>query len=628
MCHHSLVALFVISWRGRAAVALAAAATLTGHAAPRQQPPQPADQQRPIFRAGVSLVRVDVTVTGRDNTALLGLTAADFEVKEDGVAQTVEQVDFVRLSGEPEAGNDMSLTIRSREHAEAEAAREDVRLFAILIDDYHIERSPTSTVRVRDTLTRFIKEDIKPLDLVAVMDPLTPLSALEFTRDKEELLEPVRKFEGRRGIYFPARSVLEEAQMQVRDVARVRAQVTLGALEALVVKLGSLKEGRKSVLFVSEGPPVFFREGTLDDMMSDILRAAHWGNVAINVLDPRGLTVGGFGRGNDALYRLAGETGGRTIVNTNNWEGGLSGMLQDASAYYLLTYSPGREWADGRFHRIEVKVKRPGAKVTARRGYWAPRPEDLTEKPALDVPPDVADASASLAESGRPGRPDLWVGLDETDGRLRTRVTWEPRPSAQSDAPLPAAVSLSVLDAADAEVAKLDVPATGGQDGSRPPWQGWVDLPAGAYTIVARTRSAEGDVLDEWRRTWAVPRTSAAEPLLLTPRLFVARTPQELRRLQSSPSGAPSARREFRRTERVLVDVGVLAAEASAQVSATLLTVAGRELTRLEVARLPAGTWRFELPVGSLAVGEYAVRIEGRVGEWSASEVIAFRVRS
>jgi hypothetical protein len=155
-----------------------------------------------------------------------------------------------------------------------------------------------------------------------------------------------------------------------------------------------------------------------------------------------------------------------------------------------------------------------------------------------------------------------------------------------------------------------------------------VDLPAGAYTIVARTRSAEGDVLDEWRRTWAVPRTSAAEPLLLTPRLFVARTPQELRRLQSSPSGAPSARREFRRTERVLVDVGVLAAEASAQVSATLLTVAGRELTRLEVARLPAGTWRFELPVGSLAVGEYAVRIEGRVGEWSASEVIAFRVRS
>ena len=45
--------------------------------------------------------------------------------------------------------------------------------------------------------------------------------------------------------------------------------------------------------------------------------------------------------------------------------------MADASAYYLIGYTPTRRGNDGKFHEIKVRVKRRGVRVTARRGYWA-----------------------------------------------------------------------------------------------------------------------------------------------------------------------------------------------------------------------------------------------------------------
>jgi VWFA-related protein len=69
-----------------------------------------------------------------------------------------------------------------------------------------------------------------------------------------------------------------------------------------------------------------------------------------------------------SLFTLANETGGRPIIDTNDFAQALTRMREDFSSYYSLGYSSPRQ-GDGRQHRIEVKVRKPGLKVRHRTGY-------------------------------------------------------------------------------------------------------------------------------------------------------------------------------------------------------------------------------------------------------------------
>src|SRR5690606_7322584 len=121
-----------------------------------------------------------------------------------------------------------------------------VRLFLIFWDEYHINHM-ASARHAREALLRFVRTAFGPTDLVALMDPLTPVSALRFTRDRHELSEAARRLQGRSGIYVPARSAVEEAHLQSREgPERLRSQVTLSALKSAVVHLATLRQGRKS----------------------------------------------------------------------------------------------------------------------------------------------------------------------------------------------------------------------------------------------------------------------------------------------------------------------------------------------------------------------------------------------
>jgi VWFA-related protein len=76
--------------------AVLVAAPGPGRAAPGGSPPQNLREQRPVFRSGTDLVRVDVSV--RDRTkAVTGLTAADFVVLDNGVRQTILDVSYGKL---------------------------------------------------------------------------------------------------------------------------------------------------------------------------------------------------------------------------------------------------------------------------------------------------------------------------------------------------------------------------------------------------------------------------------------------------------------------------------------------------------------------------------------------------
>jgi hypothetical protein len=113
-----------------------------------------------------------------------------------------------------------------------------------------------------------------------------------------------------------------------------------------------------------------------------------------------------------SFKEVAEETGGVAVgVNTNDFSRGFATIVQDASTYYLLGYSPPRDSTDGRFHPIQVRVKRPDMNVRARRGYYAAPPDAalIPKKPLPDPPQGVSIAARDALRRPVPNR---GLGLD------------------------------------------------------------------------------------------------------------------------------------------------------------------------------------------------------------------------
>jgi VWFA-related protein len=502
----------------------------------QQEPPQ-----QPIFRAKVELVRVDVSVTGRGDRAVEDLQASDFEIEEDGIPQTVETAQFIRLSGQIPEGYDENPAIRSLGHGRAEAARDDVRLFVIFLDDYHVDKAPQITLPLRKSLEQFVKQ-LGPFDLVAVMEPLTPLSHVKFTRNREELLAQMHAFEGRRGELFPVKSAAEEAQLSVRNIAEVRGAVTLDALNAIVLHLGGLREGRKSVLFVSQGPPTGMSAASPNfTRLQEVLRSANRGNVTIHALDPRPLGTVRFG-GDFVLRMLADTTGGRAIVNTNNPDNALQQVIDDAGAYYLLGYAPNRPVTnDGKFHKISVKVKRRGLDVSSRQGYWAPSAEEMAPRMREPRPSEVTNALTDLIRPVDGRDFDLWVGATRGAGSAtKLLLTWDPTNRYGNSNPTQMEVEALGEDQKPVGTPQT-IAANRATEGTS---VAVIEAPPGVLTLRLTVKTANGAVVDQWREKVQVP-SLASELALATPRFYRARTAFE--RSNCARSNPPRRRRGRRR---------------------------------------------------------------------------------
>jgi hypothetical protein len=109
--------------------------------------------------------------------------------------------------------------------------------------------------------------------------------------------------------------------------------------------------------------------------------------------------------GQDSLRVLSDETGGFAVVNTNDVAGAFRRVVDENSSYYVLGYYPANDRRDGRFRKIEVRVKRPGLTVRARRGYVAPRgrPSEAKLAGPNDASPELREAMSSpVPVSGLP----------------------------------------------------------------------------------------------------------------------------------------------------------------------------------------------------------------------------------
>ena len=603
-----------------ATLALVMAAALAGvelraqAPVPGQPPPPSTEAQPPIFRSGVKLVLVDVSVTGNDDTPLTDLTAADFELTEDGVPQKVEQVTLMRLDGAPR-DNGEALEIRSQDHAIAEAGRDDVRVFAVFMDDYHLGRYPQEMLPLKQALSAFLGEMMGPRDLATVMNPITALSALKWTRDKDALVRDLKTYEGRID-NFIGRSPLEESQNLTRNVFRVRSQVTISAIHALVMHLAGLREGRKTMVVVTRGIPLMF-DISLEPEFQAMLREANRGNVVIHTLDPRGLGQGIFPH--DTLYRMASETGGQAIVNTNNLAHGLRRVVQDASHHYLLGYAPTRELNDGKFRRVEVKVKRRGAKTVARKGYWAPTLAELTPAPVAPMEPAVSGALTRLQARQDDRVAHVTTGFGAgADGKTALLALWKPVPGFRDR---PARLH---LEARGADGAVL---GTGegmlGEDGTG---TARMEVPAGELTVRFTAHGESGEVVDRWEEPVTVPDLSGTTLALSTPMFVRARTTVAYQALRKGGTGAPSPDREFRTSDLVVVRTAVSGAgDSPATVNAALLTRQGKPLASWP-ASFVAGHLQVELPLRSLALGEYVLRFSTSNGTELAESNTAFAI--
>jgi len=583
------------------------------------QEPTPA---QPVFRAGTDLVRVDVTVTARDQP-VADLKLEDFELTEDDVPQTVETIKFIKVDGTRTSNLDEPLEIRSKEHAMLEAAREDVRLFAIFLDDYHISKRPEITMPLRDVLTRFINQ-LGPNDLVALMEPLTTLYDLKYTRNKTELLNRVRNFEGRYGETYPVKSVIEEAQLSQRNWMELRSGVTLSALKALATQMGGLRDGRKSILFFSQGPGV--RPGSPNDLlMKEIDVAASRGNVSIHVIDPRPLGAVGFG-GDVVLRRLAADTGGRAIVNTNNATEQLKDVMSDASAYYLIGYTPTRRLNDGRFREIKVRVKRRGVDVSARRGYWSATEKEITaaaDAAATPVNAPLTTALSALSDSVNTREVTVWTGFAKSEGGgTRAMFAWEA--NATAFAAKPSRLEIQPVD--DAGKESMPAQVIGGAPGELP-LMARFDFAAGRQRLRFTALAANGDVLDRWVQAQPIPDFSTQPLVLATPKILRGKNLLEYRAIEANPSASPTAATRFGPTDRVLIEIECQAeAGVNPVVKVDLLNAKGDLLRTLESPPLTDGKLRMPLPVGSLANSTYVLRVEATAGEHTAQQWVAFRI--
>lgn len=401
------------------------------------------------FAVEVGYVEVDAIVTDRDGQPVRDLKPEDFVVLEDGKPQTIElftQVDIPYERPEPAAPPPVQPDVRSN------ARPFEGRLYVIVLDGLHIGMQ--RTLLARAAARRFLERHFAEGDLAAVVHTSGGASAgQELTGDRRLLLAAVDRLQAR---MLPSSTLsrideyrrtqgMRQQGERVRDPEEMQrgydARASLDTLKSVADWLSSIRGRRKAVLLLSEGIGVNLYDqinnreaSSVMDSLRQATAAAVRANVSFYSVDPRGL--GGLSSemmeiqpvfdddpalglntqgldsdlriSQDSLRVLAEETSGLASVNTNDFSTAFARLVKDNSAYYVLGYYPPGQRRDGKFHRLEVKVSRPGVRVRARGGYSTPKGREA-RPPALATR-DTPSVLAEMLNSALP-RPGLLMEL-------------------------------------------------------------------------------------------------------------------------------------------------------------------------------------------------------------------------
>jgi VWFA-related protein len=358
------------------------------------------------IRVGVELITTTATVRDARGQFIASLRPDEFEIYEDGVKQSLVTFSLTQggrtfSRGETPQPSPGIIMPAARPPAAGEG-----RVFLIFIDDSHLE--PGQTARVRDLFRRIGRRLVHQGDLFGILSSGTSSIAVNMTYDRRRLDEAERKI---MGTGLTPRDILEtptggDGPAEVRH----RAHVAFSTAYDIVNQLAEIRDRRKALIYISNGydlnpfaeareqraadrtgdetvdpfaKQTAFSEADLVSQLSELTRAASRANVAIFTIDPRGLTAGSdisqpidpvvyqrhVSKTQDTLRVLAEQTGGRAIVNRNDFDKGLDLIDAETSDYYVLGYYSSNPDRTKRRRTIEIKVTRPGARVQHRTEY-------------------------------------------------------------------------------------------------------------------------------------------------------------------------------------------------------------------------------------------------------------------
>ncbi|HYX30298.1 MAG TPA: VWA domain-containing protein [Pyrinomonadaceae bacterium] len=411
---------------------------------PAPPPPKPPSQtQTPpeidsqdVVKITTNLVQVDAVVT-KDGKQVTDLTANDFELLEDGKPQTI--TNFSYISNIVPAPLPATASVKEKTPRDKLAPpippavlrpQDPRRTIALVIDDMGM--SAPSVAIARQQARKFVREQLQPNDLVAIIRTSGEVGSLQqFTTNRrmlENAIDKLRWYPSSRAgqqVFAPMGGLFGAAPGDAFFNGR-SISGTLQVLKFIVEGMRDLS-GRKSLVVMSDMLPIETQEpgtvnltpgdGTLADerlsylaQLKKVAELAIRGSVVIYSVDTTGLVYTGLTAAdnlatisrsqinsqiNDLMSSrswqlftnrqggdlIARQTGGFQVRNSNDF--GLKRIVEDQNGYYLLAYRPTDQTFNRKFHHLKVVVKRHGLVVRTREGFFgideaSVRPPELT----------------------------------------------------------------------------------------------------------------------------------------------------------------------------------------------------------------------------------------------------------
>ncbi len=413
--------------------ALAVLLLMLGAGAPGAQEPDPIEPPEGVFfeSVDVNLVNVDVHVTDKKGNRVPDLTIDDFEIYENGRPMKITNFYAVEdgrrrpPEGGVEAPRELPVDIQAPDRLDPLALPEDQRLSLILYFD-NMRLRPFNRNKVAGEIMSFLHRHVGRDDQVMLVtferslhirqpftsdlsdvrlaiDGILKLSALgvQAGTDRRDV---IRRIEHSRDELDALSQVDFYAKSTYDDVVR-----SIRGMKDLVSSLAGLP-GRKAFLYVSDGIPMTAAEDLFylvnqkhTDGSNSMLRSrrysarsryreltahANANRVTFYTIEAQGnrphdslsadstsvdgsmIDIDGFRQLNlrESQMMMAEDTGGQAVFGTNNFDDALDRVAEDLKSFYSLGYTPAHR-GDGRYHTIEVRLKRKGLRVRHRAGY-------------------------------------------------------------------------------------------------------------------------------------------------------------------------------------------------------------------------------------------------------------------
>lgn len=300
-----------------ALVALGAGRPLSAQAPQRK----PSDS---VFRAGVEMVSLNVTVLDQQQHYLTDLESRDFTILEDGARQDITYF------------NRMSLPIA----------------LSLLIDtSASMEQRLTIA---QDAAIGFAKK-LRPQDLAQVVDFDTRVEVLQgFTADTTALETAIRNTQA-----GGSTAMFNALYISLKELAKIRPRTEDDVHRRAVVVLSDGEDTSSLVTY---------------DEVLDLAKRSATTIYAIGLQSRDNGLSKGFKEAEYVLRQLATETGGRAFFPQRPEDlAGIYGVIADELAsQYVIGYASSNQKRDGSWRRLTVQVNRTGTTARTKRGYFAP----------------------------------------------------------------------------------------------------------------------------------------------------------------------------------------------------------------------------------------------------------------